>query len=176
MVVALIHAFVTSSCSSVLVGLPLALTARLDQVLRCAAHLIGCIPKYASVLTFYSFLLSMRDTLHWPPIAQRIAYWIAVLVWPCLLGSTPAYLCKLCRLVSGLPGWRTLHSSVTGQLLVPRAITATMQCHTFSIVGPSTWNGLPLEIHLLPKNNENAFCRLLKTDLYCRGWAGGTSE
>ena len=41
----------------------------------------------------------------------------------------------------------------------------------FSIVGPSTWNGLPLEIRILPKNNESAFCRLLKTDLYRRGWA-----
>ena len=24
--------------------------------------------------------------------------------------------------------------------------------------------------------NESAFCRLLKTDLYRRGWAGGASE
>jgi len=28
------------------------------------------------------------------------------------------------------------------------------------------------EIRLLPKNNESEFCRLLKTDLYRRGWAG----
>ena len=34
----------------------------------------------------------------------------------------------------------------------------------------------PLEIRILPKNNESAFCRLLKTDLYRRGWAGGASE
>ena len=32
------------------------------------------------------------------------------------------------------------------------------------------------EIRILPKNNESAFCRLLKTDLYRRGWAGGASE
>jgi len=62
------------------------------------------------------------------------------------------------------------------QLLVPRAKTATRQRRAFSIVGPSTWNGLPLEIRLLPKNYESAFCRLLKTDLYRRGWAGGASE
>ena len=30
------------------------------------------------------------------------------------------------------------------------------------IVGPSTWNGLPLEIHLLPKNNESAFAGCLR--------------
>ena len=105
----------------------------------------------------------MRDTLHLLPVAQRISYRIAVLVWRCLLGSAPGYLCERCRPVSGLPGWRALRSSVTGQLLVPRAKTSTRQRRAFSIVGPSTWNGgLPLEIRLLPKNNESAFCRLLR--------------
>src|SRR6218665_3545231 len=118
----------------------------------------------------------MRDMLHWLPIAHRISYRIAVLVWRCLLDSAPPYFCKLCRPVSGLPGRRALHSSGTGQLVVPHAKTATMQRRTFSIVGPSTWNGLPLEVFLLPKSNESAFCRLLKTDMYCRSWAGGASE
>src|SRR6218665_1944848 len=80
--------------------------------------------------------------------------------------------CELCRPVSGLPGRRAIRSSATGQLLVPRAKTAIRQRRAFSIVGPSTWNGLFLEIRLLLKNNESAFCRLLKTDLYRRGWAG----
>src|SRR6218665_3055750 len=154
-------------CSSILVGLPLALTARLDRALRCASRLIGRIPKYGYVSAY------MRDTLHWLPIAQRISYTIAVLVWRCFLGSTPGCLCEFCRPVSGLPRRRALRSSVTGQLLVPRAKTATRQRRAFSIVGPSTWNGLPLVIRLLPKNNESAFCRLLKTDLYRRarlGW------
>src|SRR6218665_3343937 len=101
---------------------------------------------------------------------------LAVLVWRCLLGSAPGYLCELCRPVYGLPGRRALRSSANGQLLVPRAKTATTQRRAFSIVGPSTWNGFPLEIRILPKNNESSFCRLLKTDLYRRGWAGGASE
>src|SRR6218665_3462280 len=94
---ALVHAFVTSRldhCSSILAGLPVPQTARLDRVLRCAARLIGRIPKYGSVSAY------MRDTLHWLPIAQRICYRIAVLVWWCLLGSAPGYLCELCRPVS----------------------------------------------------------------------------
>src|SRR6218665_655125 len=108
----------------------------------------------------------MRDTLHWLPIAQRISYRIAVLVWRCLLGIAPSYLCGLYRPVYGLPGRRALRSSATGQLLVPRAKTATTctQRRAFSIVGPSTWNGLHLEIRILPKDNDR------------RGWAGGASE
>ena len=132
---ALVHAFMTGrldNCSSILVGLPLALIARLDRVLRCAARLIGPLP----MLRFQ--LITMRDKLHWLPIAQRISYRIAVLVWRCLLGSVPGYLCELCRPVYGQPGQRSLRSSVTGQLLVPRAATATRQRRVFSIVGPST--------------------------------------
>src|SRR6218665_2510286 len=94
-----------------------------------------------------------------------------VLVWRCLLGCASGYLCELCRPVSGLPGRRALRSSVTGQLLLPRAKTAPRQRRAFSIVGSSTWNALPLEIHLLPKNNESVFCMLIKTDLNRRGCA-----
>src|SRR6218665_1313815 len=72
-----------------------------------------------------------------------------------------------------IPGRRALRSSATGQLLVPHAKTATRQRRAFSIVGPSTWNGLPLEMRILPKSNESTFCRLLKTDLYRLGWTGG---
>src|SRR6218665_1373415 len=62
---------------------------------------------------------------------------------------------------------RALGSSVTGHLLVHRATTATRQRRAFSIVDPSSWNGLPLEIRLLPKNNESAFCRLPKFGPFC---------
>ena len=88
----------------------------------------------------------------------------------CLLGSAPTYLCELCSPVSGLSGRSAIHSSVFGQLLVPRATTTTRQHRAFYIVGPSTWNGLPLEVCFLPKNNENVFCKLLKTDLLRCVW------
>lgn len=82
----LVHAFVTSrpdQCSSVLVGLPLYLIARLDRVLRWAARLVERIPKYGSVTAY------ILDTLHWFSVAQRISYPVAVLVWRRLLGSAP---------------------------------------------------------------------------------------
>ena len=113
----------------------------------------------------------MRDTLHWLPIAQCISYRLAVLVWRCLLGGV-----LLTSASSGLHGRRAPRSSLAGQLLVPHATTATRQRRAFSVVGPSTWNELPLEILIMPKINESAFCRLLKTGLYRCGWDGGTSE
>ena len=58
-----------------------------------------------------------------------------------------------------LHGRRALRFSVTAQILVARATTANRQRRAFSIVGPSTWNGHLLEVRLLPKNNERAFCR-----------------
>jgi|SRR6218665_204135 len=106
--------------------------------------------KYTEIIMLlFEFIIS--DRLHWLSIAQRISYRIAVLVWRCLLGSASAYFCELCGLVSGLPGWRALRSSDSGQLSVLRATTATRQRFAFSIVGLSTWNGLPLEVRLLPK-------------------------
>jgi len=50
------------------------------------------------------------------------------------------------------------------------------QHRAFSIVGPSTWNGVPLEVRLLPKNNESVFYSLRKAYLYRLSWAGGASE
>jgi len=44
-----------------------------------------------------------------------------------------------CGPVSDLPGWWALRSSITGQLLVPCAKTATRQRYAFSIAGPSAW-------------------------------------
>src|SRR6218665_1473819 len=101
----MVHAFVTSQldhCSSVLVGLPLMLTACQDRVLRSAARLIGGVPKYAPILGY------MHDTWHWLPIQQRILYRVAVLVWHCLLGIAPVNLQEHCRPVPTPCGHLTL--------------------------------------------------------------------
>ena len=156
----LVHAFVTSRldyCCSILVGLPQLLISRLDRVLRSAARLIGRIPKYASVSSY------MRDTLHWLPISQRIEYRIASLVWRCLLGCAPTYLVELCRPVSVVLARRALRSASSGKLLVPRVETSTCQRRAFSVVGPSVWNSLPLQVRLLPRVDSSVFYKLLKT-------------
>src|SRR6218665_847494 len=76
------------------------------------------------------------------------------------------------RPVSDLVSRRALRSSVRGELwLIPRARSALKQRRAFSVVGPSTWNELPLmyTLRLLPRNNVSSFCKLIKTFSLCNG-------
>src|SRR6218665_1952601 len=102
-------------------------------------RLIGGIRK------FYHISHYMWDVLHWLPFSQRISYRIASLVWRYLSGWAPSYLRELCRPLSSLPGRRTLRSSAHGNLVVPFACSAAMQTRSFAVVGPTTWNGLPVD-------------------------------
>ena len=104
----------------------------------------------------------MLEFLHWLPIHQRIEYRIGALVWRCQLGLTPTYLLDLCRPVSGAQGSRSLRSAGKGVLTVPFARTYTMQSRAFSVVGPVVWNGLPLELRLLPRSLSDTFYNRLK--------------
>ena|SRR6218665_184633 len=57
--------------------------------------------------------------------------------------------------------------SVHGNLVVSFARSATMQTRSFSVVGPTTWNGLPIDRkhlqngRLTPVLNSTTFSRLL---------------
>ena len=98
------------------------------------------------------------------------------LVWRSVTGFSPSYLTDLCRPVSDLASRRALRSSARGELLVPRARSAFKQRRAFSVIGPSTWNELPLTLRLLPQNNMSSFCKLLKTFLFDRCWTESASE
>jgi hypothetical protein len=50
-------------------------------------------------------------------------------------------------------------------LSVPFARTSTMLSSAFSVVGPVVWNGLPLELRLLPRSLSDTFYNRLKTVL-----------
>ena len=99
------------------------------------------------------------------------------MVWHCLRGIAPVYLQQLYRPVSTLVGRRALRSSSGDKLLVPRVNTPTMQHRAFSVVAPSIWNSFPLQIRMLPlKSYTPLLYKLLKTDLFQRGWTGSASE
>src|SRR6218665_4002478 len=53
-------------------------------------------------------------------------------------------------------------------LFVPFARTSTHQTRSFSVVGPSVWNGLPLALRLLPRVHSDAFISSLRTALFSR--------
>src|SRR6218665_2017237 len=101
---------------------------------------------------------------------------ISALVWRSITGCAPSYLTDLCRPVSDLASPRALRSSARGDLLFPRARSAHRQRRSFSVIGPSMWNYLPIKLRLLPQNNVSSFCKLLKTFLFDRSWSESASE
>src|SRR6218665_1354515 len=104
----------------------------------------------------------MLDVLHWLPAEQRISYRIASLVWRCLVGLAPVYLRELCCPPVSAMSSRSLCSSQQGLLLVPFACTSTKQIRAFSVVGPSTWNGLPSELRIFNRTTSPAFFLTLR--------------
>src|ERR1700733_11669043 len=79
-------------------------------------------------------------------------------------------------LSSALEGSRSLRSSEQGLLQVPFARTSVRQSRAFSVLGPLTWNGLPLELRLLPRSISSVFLSSLKTVLFRRARVGSASE
>ena len=114
----------------------------LDRILRSAARLIGQIPKF-----------SMCQT------------------GDALLGLAPTYLLDLCRPVLGTRSTRSRCSAGKGVLSIPFARTSIMQSRASSVVGPSVWIGLPLELRLLPRSLSDTFYRRLKTVLFLPCWS-----
>src|SRR6218665_448435 len=143
---------------------------KLRQVHRAAARLIGGFRKFDHISHY------MQDVLHWLPFPQHISYRIASLVWRCLSGWAPSYLRELCHPLSSCSGRRALRSSAHGNLVVPFARSATMQTRSFSVVGPKTWNGLPVDLRHLPNGASSQIHHLLKTVLFRLAWVGSASE
>src|SRR6218665_2226273 len=130
----------------------------------------GGIPKFVHVSQY------MLNVLHWLPAEQRISYRIASLVWRCLVGLAPVYLRELCCPPLSAMSLRSLLSSQQGLLLVPFVRTSSKQIRAFSMVGPSTWNGLPSELRIFNRTLSRAFFSHLKTALFNRAGVGSASE
>lgn len=91
----------------------------------------------------------MRDVLRWLSVSQRISYGIAALVFCYLSGCAHlTYVISVARyLTLLLVGCLALGP---GDPLVPGSRPSAMQNRDFPVVGPSTWNGLPPQLRLLP--------------------------
>ena len=107
------HMFITvrlDYCNSLYVGLGQASLHRLQMVQNAAARLLTGTKRYQHITPVLA-------SLHWLPVRQRIDFKIALLVFKCLNGQAPSYLCELLSIRKPA---RTLRSSSELLLDVPR--------------------------------------------------------
>ena len=157
----LVHAFVLSRLdvgNSLLYGLPQALLTKLQRVQNCAARLV-CMAKRSDHIT------PLLMQLHWLPIRERINYKILVMTHRIVNGSAPSYLVNLLTVYQPV---RSLRSSNTGLLEIPKTRLVKFGDRAFAHAGPCLWNDLPRELRA--EESEPTFKKKLKTMLFKRAY------
>ena len=94
----LVHAFISSkldNCNSLLYGLPQHLLNRLRAIQNTAARIVTLSKRF-------DHITPIMFKLHWLPLNSRIHFKILLLMYKCLNGLAPIYLCELLR-YSGAP-------------------------------------------------------------------------
>ena len=102
----LVHAFVTSRvdyCNAILAGATKATTDRLQRVLNAAARVVSNTRKFDPGLSNM-----IHIDLHWLDVPERVTYKLSVMVYHCMHGTAPKYLCHLCTLVADVASLRTI--------------------------------------------------------------------
>ena len=153
----LIHALVTSRLdngNALLSGVTKDLILRLQRVQNAAARCVLGLRKRDSA----SLALSH---LHWLPVRHRIIFKVLLLTWKALHGEAPEYIKEM---LSPLQYQRTLRSSASGLLEVPRTNLKTYGDRAFSVQAPKLWNSLPSPIREKP--TRDSFKQTLKTHLF----------
>jgi hypothetical protein len=152
-----IHAHVTSRLdqnNSLLVGLPKKDLRPLQAVQNAAARLIVGLRKR-------DHITPTMKRLHWLPVEYRILYKVLLLTYKSLNGCGPEYLKEL---LNNYVPTRSLRSSHSGQLCVPKTHYVTTKKRAFGACAPTEWNKLPTNIH--HKDSVNSFKTALKTYLF----------
>ena len=148
-----VHAFITSKLdtnNALLYGLDDCQLKPLEKLQNSAARLVTGARKY-------DHITPVLQKLHWLPVKARIIFKICLIVYKCLHGLAPAYLCDYIKVVGH---GRNLRSA---SLYVPKAQIGYGD-RAFSICGPRTWNLLPSHIRGAP--TIDAFKTQLKTHLF----------
>ena len=153
----IIHAYVTSKLdynNSLLAGCPDNLVSRLQRVQNAAAKLICRARKYDHVTNL------LKD-LHWLPVSHRIIFKILTLTYKALNNEGPSYLSDL---LVYQQSQRTLRSSCSKLLHVPKSRLKTYGDRAFRYVAPTLWNTLPLSLR--ESSSTVTFKKNLKTHLF----------
>ena len=139
-----------------LYGLPEVDISKLQQVQSMCTQLVLNRNPYSSTTE------ALR-TLHWIPVRVRITLKLLCIVHKCQYRHAPQYLKDL--LVSPSVPERNLRSSAdTSKLIIPYTKSKTFAPQSFSIAGPTEWNGLPISIRNIKSCEQ--FKKSLKTHLF----------
>ena len=132
------HAIVGSKldyCNSLLAGMTSTNLNKLQRIQNSLARVVTGKRKFDNITP-------VLKELHWLPIARRIDYKLATIVYKTRATQEPQYLNSL--LIDYVPG-RNLRSMNQQRLTVPRYQTETAS-RRFSVCAPRVWNSLPLDV------------------------------
>jgi hypothetical protein len=116
------------------------LLSKLQCVINASARLILRVRKRDSIR-------SHLRSLNWLCVNDRITFRIATLTYRCLNGSAPSY---LARLIIPLENSRSLRSSSSALLRVPRTRHVNLGDRSFAKIAPSICNRLPFAVRNAP--------------------------
>ena len=77
-----------------------------------------------------------------------------------------------------LPVQAVVHCGPLSMVILWSHFPTLRQCRPilFLFFGPTTWNGLPIDLRHLPNDACSQFRHLLETGIFCFAWVGSASE
>jgi len=150
------------------------------RLLQCSLHCnsrcrlpqstIGPLQRVQNASARVTLGLSPRDhvrpalmELHWLPVAHRIQYKVALLMFMVHDSRCPVYLSESVQPVSSNPACQRLRSASSLDFIVPRTRTKCGD-RAFSVAGPTVWNNVPESVR--SAETLASFKRKLKSYLF----------